>query len=362
MINHVLVFEDEEAKRIQLIKLLKQRLRGKATIIPITGEGDQDRDRSYDTQLEEEMRKHSPGRALVICDKELGNLQPRFIGLSGTTVASVADRLGLPLCLYARGEGQQQGEAFLRSLAPWEKRRIIVEFDNESKLAADCVHLFKGFAQIAASYKKLTSKDRATPARALSAILGKPEIEDRVALYGSGEQGLLEDIMPFVNMGRKQQTQAALRGRMPRILGNWLRTSILRFPGILVSCDAAASYLNISVKDFGRSQVQALFSRAKYKGPFAGMSAWWWRHELDDIVAKAGEDDGLALAKKRHASSQPCVDEQTGAPAGYYCMVTGKPVSKDNSKGGISWFPSGADLARIRLDTFNELAPWIGLY
>jgi hypothetical protein len=48
--------------------------------------------------------------------------------------------------------------------------------------------------------------------------------------------------------------------------------------------------------------------------------------------------------------------------AGYYCMITEKPVSDKNSKGNISWFPSGADLARIAKPEFDKLAPWIGLY
>ena len=42
-------------------------------------------------------------------------------------------------------------------------------------------------------------------------------------------------------------------------------------------------------------------------------------------------------------------------------MVTKQPVSLENSRGNISWFPPGADLARIRTDVYNDVGPWLGL-
>jgi hypothetical protein len=124
----------------------------------------------------------------------------------------------------------------------------------------------------------------------------------------------------------------------------------------------AASYLNIDPKDFVKGNVQKLFQKAKYRGPFSDLHNWWWRHQLEDMLTQNKCDDGFALAKKNRLSVHQCKDSQTGDRAGYYCMVTGEPVSADNSKSEISWFPSGADLARIRLDKYKELAPWVGLY
>jgi len=359
--KHIVVFEDIEAKRIELIRRLKQRLRGKASVEWIDGEGAQVMDRTYESQLKEEMKKYPPGKALVICDKDLSGMIPKYPGLSASTVAAAVDEIGHhPICLYARGE-RQKGEEFLRSLAPWEKKRIILDFKGEEDLAADCVKIFKGFHKIDSSYSSLKKK-RSTPAQALSEILGKPEIVDSIALYGSGEQGLLEDIMPFIKGLSGKKINEELGKRMPRILGNWLYTSILRFPGILVNEIAAASYLNIHLKDFTKPSIQKIFSSAKYKGPFAEMGQWWWRHELDDILINNECKDGFDLANKKRLRLKPCKDEQSNERAGFYCMVTEKPVSEKNSRGSISWFPSGADLTRIRKDKFNELAPWIGLY
>jgi hypothetical protein len=43
-------------------------------------------------------------------------------------------------------------------------------------------------------------------------------------------------------------------------------------------------------------------------------------------------------------------------------MLTRFPVSPNNSRGGISWFPSGADLARIRKAEFDQITALVGMY
>lgn len=358
--DRVIVFEDQEQLRIDLVKQIRRRLK-KIPIEIVDGRGEQEKRRTYENQIEALLLQMAPEGALIVCDKDLSNLGEQFIGLSATTVAAVADRLGFPLCLYARGEGEPKDEELLKSLAPWEKKRIILDYGSEDRLAKECASIFRSFSDIEKVYAKLEEKDRTTPAAALAKILRQPGIEDRIALYGSGEQGLLEEIMPYLR-DNAAETKSKLTRRMPRILGNWLYTSILRFPGILVSEVPAASYLNIDPRDFKKSDVQKLFTKAKYTGPFSDLRNWWWRYELDDLLKQSGCGDGLALAKKKGFKVRPCKDSQTGTQAGYYCMVTENPVSDSNSKSGISWFPAGSDLARIQLDKFNELAPWVGLY
>lgn len=358
--DRVIVFEDQEQLRIDLVKQIRRRLK-KIPIEIVDGRGEQEKRRTYEDQIEALLLQMAPEGALIVCDKDLSNLGEQFIGLSATTVAAVADRLGFPLCLYARGEGEPKDEELLKSLAPWEKKRIILDYSSEDRLAKECSSIFKSFSYIEKAYMELRDIDRTTPAAALSRILKRPGIEDRIALYGSGEQGILEEIMPFLR-DDTAETKKGLTERMARILGNWLYSSILRFPGILVSTVPAASYLNIDPRDFKKRNIQELFTRAKYTGPFSDLRDWWWRYELDDLLKRSGCGDGLAFAKKKRIQVRPCKDPQTRTRAGYYCMVTENPVSDTNSKSGISWFPAGSDLARIRLDKFNELAPWVGLY
>lgn len=356
--DRAIVFEDSEAQRKKLVKHLRKHIQ-KIPVEVINGSEALDKTGTYDEQLENLLRKMAPQGALIVCDKDLSKLGG-FIGLSGTIVGAVADKLGFPLCLYARGEGALSGEDLLKSLAPWEKKRIILEWNTEESLAEACANIYRAFSDIERGYEKLRKEDRTTPAAALSRLLGQLGIEDRIALYGTGEQGLLEEIMPYAVSGVTKE----LTRRMPRILGNWLYTSILRFPGILVYQVPAASYLNIDPADFGKPEVQDLFAEAEYNGPFSGLGGckWWWRHKLDDLLELSGCEDGFEFAKSKEIQVRPCNDSQTGDSAGYYCMVTKEPVSDKNSKSGISWFPAGSDLARIRLDKFNELAPWVGLY
>jgi len=360
--NKIIVIEDNKPIRDTLVKHLRSRLKDKAIITIIDGVGERELNETYEDLLEKQIKMNAPEGALIVCDKDLSTLGEQFIGLSGTTVAGVSDNLGFPLCLYARGEAEVRGEELLKSLAPWEKKRIILEFKTEKELAKECASIFKSFSEIRRIYDSLRDPERATPAAALSRVLNQPGIEDRVALYGSGEQGLLAEIMPFYKATDGMATKLELTKRMPRILGNWLYTSILRFPGILVSDIPAASYLNIDPNDFKKFEIRKLFEKAKYKGPFAELSNWWWRHLLDAILERNDCDDGLTYASQKGYEVAPCLDPQTKDRAGYYCMVTTNPVSVENSKGGISWFPSGSDLARIRKDKFDELAPWIGLY
>jgi len=152
--------------------------------------------------------------------------------------------------------------------------------------------------------------------------------------------------------------------RMPRILGNWLFLSILRFPGILVNKIAAASYLNIQTSAFDRNEIQNHFQSAKYTGPFSDseLGPWWWRAELDVLLGDAGCVDGREYVGKKVGTVQACLDPQSGEQAGYYCMLTQQPLSASNSRGGISWFPSGADLARIRKDKFEQITALVGGY
>src|SRR5205085_2654568 len=109
--------------------------------------------------------------------------------------------------------------------------------------------------------------------------------------------------------------------------------------------------------------VRTVFDEALYSGPFADdQHPQWWRGVLDDIVARENCADGLELVRKRIdsqiASSKCSVDPDK--EAGYYCIISRAPVSLENSKGGLSWFPRGADLTRISNPKFEEYGPWLG--
>ncbi len=82
---------------------------------------------------------------------------------------------------------------------------------------------------------------------------------------------------------------------------------------------------------------------------------------LDDIVGESGETSGrdyVARQLEKGIGSSKCC-EDPGIKAGYYCFLTGNPVSYENSKPGLSWFPRGADLTRISKTAYDEQVPWL---
>jgi hypothetical protein len=193
-------------------------------------------------------------------------------------------------------------------------------------------------------------------------ILGQMELVDKIASYGSGDQKMVAEILPFVGKTKVSE----FKRRLPCLFGYWLYDSILRFPGLLVNSTAAASYLDIDVANFQKDeQVRGLFKSALYRGPFAREEdPFWWRGMLDDLLLQGGCTNGRSYVKaklNRNVESCHCsVDKKL--KAGYYCVASKQPVSLDNSRGNISWFPPGADLARIRNDIFDEMGPWLGLF
>jgi len=358
----VLVFDDDESERTQVTTGLRKKLAGhKIEIKEFEGSDDPRKDQSYEryllTWLNENLGKKDVD--LIACDKELGSY-PKYQGLSATQISHVASEKGVPFCQYSRKANQGfQEMASFRRLKDWDSEEITLNGLYPSSWVSQIASLSKGFGLIRKNYKKVSDKHK-TPAAVLSAILDHPESESRIALYGSGDQGLLREILVYYNPDKVDMD--ALRHRMPRVLGKWLYLSILRFPGVLVNQVAAASYLNIDAGDFARPKVQALFGKAKYAGPFAELGPWWWRYMLDALLETEGCEDGRGFTSKKKVKVQACLDPHTKRQAGYYCMLTKTPVSEENSRGGISWFPSGADLARIRKDKFEEITSLVGMY
>lgn len=123
---------------------------------------------------------------------------------------------------------------------------------------------------------------------------------------------------------------------------HWIRSVLLRYPGVLYDEAHAATALGISVESFRQGAVQNELRPAKYKGPFSEAQQRWWRHSLFDIANRlfaaterasevragfrlaAGEKLGLELAASR--------DDETGvSPADTVCYLLGVPVRIETS-------------------------------
>lgn len=354
----VVLFEDAQQTQSDILAALNKHLQSNDTVLPFDAkhfkESEDDQKRMYEDRLENILSRSPYDEVtLLVADRDL-SMSPSFRGMSVSAVIGAAKRLAIPICSYARQPAPEDYKWRVR----WEEGHIILAAGSDDELARQAVLAARGFAEIASKlpgFMKAEVGD--SPAKLLAALLQKPEYSDKIALYGVGDQNRLSDVPA------KGKDDTDWVKRIGCFLGYWLWDSILRYPGLLVNEVAAASHLNIAADDFRRSEVRAVFKEALYDGPFADKDRpQWWRGMIDDIVSRERCDDGLGLVQRTLGAginpSQCSVDPSK--PAGYYCIISEKPVSLENSKGGLSWLPRGADLTRISTRLFEEYGPWIG--
>lgn len=351
----VLYFEDTDAFAEVLMPALVSALDGFAVVERFVAI--EESDEMYDARLEEEILSRTARGAdiaFILSDADLAKIR-LFRGLSDANVHKVANKLGTPAAFYS---SNLTGIQFLKADQGGDGR-ILLDRSDPIKMAEEVSCLVHGFSAI---LDKLTAILRAPSASRpqdsaslLATLIGRPDIKNRIKLYLSGDQRVGAELLSSPDHHASRQAA---------IFGTLIYDSLLKYPGITVNSVAAASYLNISVEEFQQEDVQSVFATAVYNGPFSSLSrVLWWRDVLDDLLLEADADDGRAfvLAKLGREVS-PCVCSESGLePAGYFCMITGKPVSEEFSQGGISWFPPGADLAKIAASKYDELAPWLAI-
>jgi len=358
---NIVLFEDDDATRTEVLGALKKHLHGNDDVKPFEGslftESDTDRAKMYEERLRKILSSGTyHGTTLIVADRDLSRSQDsHFGGLSVNAVAAAAKKLAIPICSYARQPEMQEYEWQGR----WEEGHIVLRFsDGADELARRAVLAARGFAAIAEDLPAvMKEKANNSVAKILAALLGKPKFADKISLYAVGDQNRLTEILAKAKSG-SQDVKV-----MSHFLGYWLWDSLLRYPGLFANEVAAASHLNVETDDFKKNNIQSLFRAALYEGPFADeKNPQWWRGLLDDTVSGAKCNDGLELARKTDAEVKPskCRVDPSKA-AGYYCIISREPVSLENSRGGLSWFPRGADLTRISNDKFDEYGPWLGI-
>jgi hypothetical protein len=358
----VVLFEDTDQIRLEILNALKQCLLPDGVALLFGSdqftENSADQGKMYEDRLEKILSNQLfSDTTLIVADGDLSkSTDSHFGGLSVNAVAAAAKRLAIPVCSYSR-----QPE-----LADYELRgrgaegQIVLRFSDSQELARTASLAARGFAAITVGLPEAIadkSKNNSV-AKILAVLLGKPDFSEKIALYSVGDQSRLSEIIANPNLNSLQVRT------MSHFLGYWLWDSLLRYPGLFVNKIAAASYLNIDTSDFGQLAVRSLFDEALYKGPFAdSVNPQWWRGMLDDIVSRENCADGLQLAQNKLSKvlhgCKCCVDPTM--QAGYYCIISRAPVSFENSKGGLSWFPRGADLTRISNPKYEEYGPWLGV-
>jgi len=349
----ILLFEDTETQADHVLAALRSIV-GKGDTIEIFESHDLSDDKTYEERLRNELRdSRYSDTTLIVADRDLSKTK-KYTGLSESIVRRVADQLAIPECFYARNAADtelvraDEREAFIAV-------SIKEGFDNCAKQLLAIAKGFKELRSKLGANRLISSKQSA--GKTLAKILGKDEYADKIALYASGDRNRPGHVLNMIGDNANEQLN-----RLTCLFGYWLWDSVLQYPGVVVNEIAAASYLNIKAETFNTESIRNVFEDALYKGPFAeALSPLWWRGMLDDMVATGQFKDGRDLAIKRlgtETSPSECCEDPS-IPAGYYCMLSKKPVSLKNSRPGLAWFPRGADLARVSRSRFEELGPWL---
>ena len=330
----IILFEDTADQATRLLEELQRKVDGNGEVLqfqdPGGGEG------TFENRLSGYLTTGTySGATLIVADRDLSKTTG-FTGLSESSVRRAGDALGIPECSYQRFD---QGT----SAVPVEQREECISVslaDGFESCAAQIVAIEHGFADIRAKLsEQLAVTGKKSPGKLLAGILGKPEYAEKISLYASGDQNRLVDVLRI----RKSKGDSQLN-QITCHLGYWLWDSVLRFPGVVLNEVAAASYLNIHGEAF-KDDVRAQFESALYNGPFADAAGpMWWRGMLDDLIAADRFPDGrsYAIAKLGREVARSECSEDSGQTAGYYCMLSNRPVSLANSHAGLPWFPRGA--------------------
>ena len=375
----VLLFEDDPAIVKDFSKLVKPKLGTKFQfeVFPLDMSPTSS-NTPYEDRVEAWIRASGfyDRLVLLVTDRDLSANSKDWSGLSQTAVSGAAKVLGLPVAGYRRAKPS----------AADQFRRIpgdgLIDLSPDAAVRASQVaSLAKGFVELqvrikghegaddGAKAEGRAKKRRPVGARApspgalLAGVLHQPAAAAHFDTFACGDQVAIGEILAF-SQDSKARMSANVERRLVVALGVWLSDLVMKYPGVLVNRVATASYLDIHPDDFARPEVQKLFNSALYKDlPFEDTEApLWWRHLLDEILAKGQCSSGLDLCEKHGLKKIrycPCsVDSKLHA--GYYCMATEQPISAAKSSGRVRWFPPGADLARLQASTYRKLAPWIG--
>ena len=168
-------------------------------------------------------------------------------------------------------------------------------------------------------------------------------------------------------LGASREEKELLQETAPPLFGDrwvtveaaeWIRNTVLRFPGILYDPIHAATHLGISRKSFEKSEVQELLHEAAYDGIFAPTKGRWWRRRLTMIAKQLASDvqvSGpvnqafrLAFHKRHGIDLDPALCIWDGTPvADWVCCLRNEPVKIQHS---LRYYPDYPDQRSAVMD------------
>ncbi len=120
-------------------------------------------------------------------------------------------------------------------------------------------------------------------------------------------------------------------------VSNWIRKTLLEYPGILYDPVHSATFLGISFDEFLTVPIQKFFSDAKYSKIFASIEGRWWKSRLQEIAESIMDEkernliirEGFPLAWDRVHNTKVARSKCVFCgkePAEWVCYILKKPV------------------------------------
>jgi hypothetical protein len=192
---------------------------------------------------------------------------------------------------------------------------------------------------VVAGYRRLTAKKKRTR-DGLFALLGADESDYDVLMEAEPPTALRNDKTWDV-------TDCA----------QWIRHTLMAYPGILYDDLTAACFLGLSLDSFDSSKIAEFFAEARYTGPFCDESSRWWKsrllrkataHMLDVEEPGPPMSFGQLWRKKNRSAVLSQCGYSGEEPADCVCYLLREPVRREYSLRYLpDTRPSVMDEARV---------------
>ena len=293
-----------------------------------------------------EVKTENPELILVDFDLTKPTNEGLLIGVSGVTLSTALreEFPDVPIVLFTKIDFlniQKLNPKVLSSLDETIYKSDILKEDGKN---LDMLY------KLGVGYKKLRNAESKTLINLLK-IIGAPEIDyDFLKLSEP----------PMISESGWSVFDAA----------DWIRNTLIKYPGILYDPVNSATFLGISKDAFISDPIQELFSDAKYSTVFAPKEGRWWKSKLQKIAESIMEEHerdlvvrkGFPMAWERINSNpierSKCVFCEK-SPAEWVCYILKEPVMIECSlRYNADSRPSIMDEARVSytaIRTKNEV-------
>ena len=349
MSNTVLVFEDIGDNYDKLKENLEEKLEESDYVFDIVRfEGDAD-DKGPRDLVRDKMDQTEP--ALVILDWDLTGYDSN---VTREHVKVTCENKGIPLCIYQGNMGENSDVEQFQE----DEEDSYIKIDSTQRyeeIAEKSSVIAEGFVRIMKEMDE--DQEGEDLLSAVSDVLEAPKNSiSKLDQYSWGQS-------KAISLAKKKDRRE--KKVFSTFLGYWVYNQLLAFPGVLLGVESAASYLEVDKDQFKDPDYQEPFEEAAYTGPFAELRDFWWKSGLDEIRADYTNSDdeklvrGPDLFDRLGLKIDPVKCKEGHEGAGYYCIISDKPVCKEHSVRPEGWIPMGASRARISEDEFEKLRPWM---